>query len=169
MAKSYAFRLLVHFLGDIVQPLHSMNRFTPVYDRGDAGGNAFKLPYRYRVTSLHSLWDKVLYEERYNIRRPISDDDWSEMQDDINFMLAQHLDSVLAIDAYGPANPYTYQESDFDEWTQEAWDLAKTLYDDITEKEKVPQEYLDKNIPIAYRQIVLGGYRMYLVFDYIFS
>ena len=105
-----------------------MNRFTPVYTRGDAGGNAFKLPYRYRVKSLHSLWDKVLYEERYNIRRPIDDEDWSEIQTDIDRMLDEHLDQVLAMDAFGPDNPYVYQQTDFDDWSEEGWELAKIVF-----------------------------------------
>ena len=35
VAKSYAFRLLVHLVGDIVQPLHSMNRFNEENKKGD--------------------------------------------------------------------------------------------------------------------------------------
>lgn len=76
VAKSYALRMLVHFVGDIVQPLHSMSRYNTEYPRGDAGANAFKLKRRYGVSSLHSLWDKVLYKERNNIRRPFTEDTW---------------------------------------------------------------------------------------------
>lgn len=150
VAKSYAFRMLVHFLGDIVQPLHSMSRFSPELPKGDKGGNAFKLPYRYRVKSLHSLWDKVLYEERYNIRRPISDDKWADFQEDVDKAMNDHLDTIIAREGFGEENPYEYQVSDFDDWTVEAFELAKSLYEGITANEKVPQEYLDKNIPIAY-------------------
>ena len=72
--------MLVHFLGDIVQPLHNMGRFTRKYPDGDRGGNAFKLKSKYGVTNLHSLWDKVLYEERNNIPRPISAEDWADIE-----------------------------------------------------------------------------------------
>ena len=56
-----------------------MNRFTDDDKKGDKGANGFKLKRKYGVSSLHSLWDKVLYEERRNIRRPIKDSDWEKI------------------------------------------------------------------------------------------
>lgn len=79
IAESYALRLLIHIVGDITQPLHSMNRFSEDDPKGDKGGNGFKLKRRYGVTSVHALWDKVLYSERSNIRRPIEEDDWEKI------------------------------------------------------------------------------------------
>ena len=146
-----------------------MNRYSAELPQGDKGGNGFKLPYRYRVTSLHSLWDKVLYEERYNIARPFTEETWTEFQVDVDKTLTDHLDGVLAKNSYGSSNPYVYSDTDFDDWSVEAFEVAKGLYDGISENEVVPQSYLDVNIPIAYHQLVLGGYRMFLVFDYIFS
>ena len=43
------------------------------------------------------------------------------------------------------------------------------LYDGLTEDEAVPQEYLDKWKPVAYERLILGGYRLYYLVDYIFS
>lgn len=61
-SKSIALRLLIHFMGDIHQPLHSLNRVDGSYPTGDAGGNAFPLTYHYDVDELHALWDTVIYE-----------------------------------------------------------------------------------------------------------
>ena len=36
---SYAMRLLIHFIGDIHQPLHAISRVDSKYPKGDAGGN----------------------------------------------------------------------------------------------------------------------------------
>ena len=36
---SYALRLLIHFIGDIHQPLHAISRVDSRYPKGDAGGN----------------------------------------------------------------------------------------------------------------------------------
>ena len=33
----------------------------------------------------------------------------------------------------------------------------------------MPQAYLDKNIPLAYERLVIGGYRLYHAVDYIFG
>jgi len=80
VAESYALRLLIHIIGDITQPLHSMNRFSEDDPKGDKGANKFKLKRKYGVSHLHALWDKVLYSERKNYRRPIKDDDWEDIQ-----------------------------------------------------------------------------------------
>jgi hypothetical protein len=46
---------LVHFVGDIHQPLHSTTYFSDDNPSGDQGGNEFNLQGNYR--NLHSLWD----------------------------------------------------------------------------------------------------------------
>lgn len=61
VAKSYALRLIIHYMGDLVQPFHCENRFSKSYPKGDKGANAFPLPNHYEVKELHALWDKVLY------------------------------------------------------------------------------------------------------------
>lgn len=60
-AKSFALRLLIHFLGDIHQPLHCLNRVNEDYPKGDIGGNAFPIPYHYTADNLHALWDSAIY------------------------------------------------------------------------------------------------------------
>ena len=61
-AKSYALRLLIHYVGDLHQPLHSSSRLNDKYPKGDAGGNFFKLPSKNTVTNLHAAWDSMVYE-----------------------------------------------------------------------------------------------------------
>ena len=60
--KSYAIRLLIHYLGDIHQPLHSMSRVNAAYPAGDRGGNDFPLPTKSSIKELHAVWDSVVYE-----------------------------------------------------------------------------------------------------------
>jgi hypothetical protein len=52
-ARSLAF--LVHFVGDIHQPLHSTSVFTNDQPAGNIGGNAFALEGKWN--NLHALWD----------------------------------------------------------------------------------------------------------------
>lgn len=61
VAKSFALRLVIHFVGDIVQPFHCESLYSSEFTEGDAGANAFPLKYHYTVDELHALWDKVLY------------------------------------------------------------------------------------------------------------
>ncbi len=59
--RSYALRLLIHYVGDIHQPLHATSRVNPQYKKGDAGGNFVAIPNIGGAKNLHSVWDSVLY------------------------------------------------------------------------------------------------------------
>ena len=63
-----ALRLLIHYLGDIHQPLHCLTRVNPEFPHGDKGGNDFALKYHYKVNNLHSLWDAVMYAYHDSIK-----------------------------------------------------------------------------------------------------
>jgi hypothetical protein len=78
VAKSYALRLLIHYMGDIAQPFHCEDRYTADNTDGDKGANEFPLPYHYGVDELHALWDKVLYDQHTNIARPFTSDTWTD-------------------------------------------------------------------------------------------
>lgn len=60
--KSFALRLLIHYIGDIHQPLHATARVNSKYPKGDAGGNFVSLPIKGGAKNLHSVWDSMLYE-----------------------------------------------------------------------------------------------------------
>jgi len=59
--KSYALRLLIHYIGDLHQPLHATARVNPQYKKGDAGGNFVAIPAIGGAKNLHSVWDSVNY------------------------------------------------------------------------------------------------------------
>ena len=80
VAKSYALRLLIHYMGDLVQPLHCENRYNSEFPDGDKGGNLFPLKYHYDVDELHALWDKILYTGYHNIARPFTTTTWDDFQ-----------------------------------------------------------------------------------------
>jgi hypothetical protein len=61
-AESFILRLLIHYIGDIHQPLHNVARINRNNKEGDKGGNKFNLSPVNNVTNLHYLWDSVLYE-----------------------------------------------------------------------------------------------------------
>lgn len=64
--KGLCMRLLIHYIGDISQPLHTATRLSDTHPGGDLGGNLFNItsPKGYKsVDNLHSLWDTSLYQE----------------------------------------------------------------------------------------------------------
>lgn len=161
VAKSYALRLLIHYMGDIVEPFHSEYRYNSQYPEGDKGANSFPLPYHYGVDELHALIDEVLYTQHNHIARPFTAATWDSFQTEVT--------SVTDTYGYAVADPSTYETIDYDSMCLEAFEIAKTLYDGVTENEPVPQDYLDKNTPMAYERLVLGGYRLYYTIDFIFG
>lgn len=60
---STAMRLLMHYAGDIHQPLHATSRVNHEYTAGDRGGNSFPVPSIDGAKNLHSVWDSVIYSE----------------------------------------------------------------------------------------------------------
>lgn len=59
---STAMRLLIHYVGDIHQPLHATTKFDATYPSGDRGGNSFKVLEKDGIKELHGVWDSILYE-----------------------------------------------------------------------------------------------------------
>jgi hypothetical protein len=119
LAKSYALRLLIHYIGDISQPFHCESRFDTTYPDGDSGANLFPLPYHYTVDELHALMDKVLYVERNNIPRvsylsansakPMSDTDWATLCASTNYYQNTYESSCCS-------NSANWNNQDFTTW-----------------------------------------------------
>src|SRR4051812_38709855 len=61
-AKAQALRFIIHFVGDIHQPLHCVGRITAAHPGGDQGGNLFEIKLmnakgELKPAKLHSYWD----------------------------------------------------------------------------------------------------------------
>jgi len=76
-AISIGMRLLIHYVGDIHQPLHATSRVDHEYPKGDFGGNTVHLPAKDGVNELHALWDSVGYEFSGYAHLPYTADTWA--------------------------------------------------------------------------------------------
>jgi len=70
--QSYALRLLIHYIGDIHQPLHASSRYTTAYPKGDEGGNDLRISVTNKgpgetPNNLHSLWDSIIMSQASDI------------------------------------------------------------------------------------------------------
>lgn len=69
-------RYVVHLVGDIHQPLHSVALFNETYPKGDVGGNLLKVVLKNGTTSnFHSYWDAgayILQNDSWAITRPMN-------------------------------------------------------------------------------------------------
>jgi hypothetical protein len=55
--RTEALKFLVHFVGDMHQPLHSIERKDPATGHGDAGGNTVRVTFFGQPANLHGVWD----------------------------------------------------------------------------------------------------------------
>ena len=58
---STAMRFLIHYTGDVHQPLHATSRVNHEFTKGDFGGNTVRLPNKEGASNLHAVWDSVIY------------------------------------------------------------------------------------------------------------
>lgn len=149
-AESFALRLLIHYIGDIHQPLHATARINPSYPKGDLGGNLFTIPAAQGVTNLHSLWDSILYEFVGTPSMPFSYNDWSDLGRNITKM----------------ETAYSFNANEWDifnatQWAVESFEMSKSnVYAGIKEYIAPSDDYVRNSNYQLKRNIVLGGLRL---------
>lgn len=155
-----ALRFLVHFVGDIHQPMHCAFRY------GDMGGNTLPVNsfngqhYAFGPedtldypTSLHATWDEYLVQELMAGRNPR--EVARELQKGITPQQIRHWshDDVLkwAVDSYWVARKKAYRMTNGDrfpyKWARPGIDLTR-------------ENYIDSHLPIVAEQLQKGGIRL---------
>ncbi len=142
-----ALLFLVHFMGDLHQPLHAG-------DRHDRGGNDMKADYGYRPNSnLHTIWDGLLAD------RAISTPAGGAMG-----ILAEVPEADRAAMAGG----------NVEAWSRESWQVAHDAYAALLGDACAPvpavRPALDNAkiaelIPVLRRQVARGGLRLARMLD----
>jgi len=75
--KSFALRLIIHYCGDIHQPLHTVAVVNSTYPKGDEGGNRELIPDIGGVINLHYVWDSVSYQYVGYADLPMNETMWN--------------------------------------------------------------------------------------------
>lgn len=83
-------RLLIHYVGDVHQPLHATSRVNHDYPAGDRGGNNVPLPKYETVDNLHEFWDSAGYEFDGYQTLPYSDADWETLGENVKRIRAAY-------------------------------------------------------------------------------
>jgi hypothetical protein len=87
-------RYLVHLVGDIHQPLHSVALFNKTFPKGDAGGNLLKLLLANGTSSnFHSFWDSGAYRvqnDSWVIVRPMNMQNLTALKNVATDMISQY-------------------------------------------------------------------------------
>ena len=131
--RAEALRFLIHFMGDLHQPLHDA-------DNSDRGGNQREVTFLGHATNLHKVWDGELIdssagdqEEYYGyLRRRMG-----------SFDLAA-LERGTVVD-----------------WAMEGHRIAvENAYGRIPRGERIGRAYVDANRPVIDRQLIAAGVRL---------
>lgn len=148
--KGFYFRVMLHILGDIHQPLHTTARISRSLPYGDKGGNLVKLAANPIATNLHSYWDRgagVFYTRKKQTRKK------SIRQ------LARMIQNQY------PRNDFDIDEIDFDAWVIESNLLAREQVYQINDGDKPSRYYQKMAKNSSKRQVAKAGYRLALVFN----
>lgn len=149
--KADALRYLLHFVGDIHQPMHTVACDTEAHPEGDRGGNDFTFDEfelaGFKVRNLHFLWDigGGLYGKT---DRPLA---------------AGNAVTTLAdkLIAQNPRSSYAFiTEQKPQIWVEESLALARSVAYDLPMKVKPSESYLLAAQHVSSRRITLAGYRM---------
>jgi hypothetical protein len=156
-ALAQALRLVIHFVGDIHQPLHCATRVDSTNPEGDRGGNLVSITVtgnngKPKKTNLHSYWDGGI---------------GSFPPTGPNFApppLSQIPPAVAKAIKGNPAtNPALHLDdpTNFSSWADESFELAKTVtYPGITNGGTPTAAYRAKALKVANRRVAWGGYRL---------
>jgi len=153
--KAQALRFIIHFMGDIHQPLHCASRVSKSLPDGDRGGNDFFITTRdeegtRRKTKLHSFWDGGLGT-------------FPRMRAQFEPPPMDQIDA--AADSIGQAFPFEDQEwrsaTGFAAWAKESKKLAEqAVYKGLIERQEPSKQYVDNGVKIARMRVAWAGYRL---------
>lgn len=156
-ARAQALRFIIHFVGDIHQPLHCASRVSAALPTGDRGGNSVNLKIRQpngtmKSTNLHSYWDggiATFPKTGPNFAPP--------PLSQIPRAAANAMRGNPATDpALNLSNP-----TDFAGWSGESHTLAKDVaYKGIANNGTPSGAYNRRAARVARKRVAWGGYRL---------
>jgi hypothetical protein len=164
-ARAQALRFIIHFVGDIHQPLHCSTRVDRNHRDGDRGGNEFNVKVRdangrTKTVKLHSYWDGGL-------------DSFPKSGANFAPPPLNKIPSAASVAMKG--NPATdpllhlNNPTDFAGWAEESSDLAqKKVYDGLAPGGAPSAAYKREGTSIARRRVTWGGYRLAALLNSIF-
>lgn len=136
-ARAEALRFLIHFLGDLEQPLHCENH-------DDRGGNSVRVTLFGRPTNLHAVWDSGLLHDR-------------------GLTEAALFDSLRA--TLDTANLRQIASGTVVQWAEQAHDLARRAYAEVPPDDSLGARYERTEIGVVDAQLIRGAVRLAVVLN----
>lgn len=133
-------KLLVHFMGDLHQPLH-------VGLAEDKGGNDFQVQWFNKGTNLHTVWDTTMLED-YGMS-------YSELAKNADELSIEQLNLI--------------KHGTIMDWANETRTLTEDIYNNTKIGEKLSYGYSYRYVNVARQQLQKAGIRLAEVLNGIFS
>ncbi len=152
-AKARSLAMLIHFVGDIHQPLHCAEYYSEQFPNGDRGGNSYRIYYKEpdgkKIYNLHMLLDSGV-----NLFTDLGYSQEVHNPKDID-EIAQ-----LIMKDY-PKNYFADKANNLDPHTWEAESHLLAIDAHHTPYDKNPSaSFLDEQTIVIEKQIALAGYRL---------
>jgi hypothetical protein len=159
--KSIYLRMLIHFYGDLHQPLHNVSLVTEEFPKGDQGGNLFKIKYG-KFKELHSLWDTCVgnYDD---ITAPLTKKKFDYIDSIAKKVMKKYSRSRKDIKE---RLEVTSVKEISDEGIQFAID---NVYKGIKNGDTPSDDYIKKNQEFMDQQLAVAGYRLTDLFKTLFA
>ena len=124
-------RFLVHFLGDMMQPMHTGRE-------EDLGGNLIKIQFFKKDTNLHSLWDSGLIDNtKYS-----------------------YTEYARVLDVKSKEEIKQIQSGSLEDWFYESHQAANQLYASVKPGENYSYDYQQQYNALLERQLLHAGLRL---------
>jgi hypothetical protein len=161
--KSRQLRFIVHFVGDVHQPLHAASYFSAQFPTGDAGGNAWPVAGVPYTNELHAVWDSGAGQWVSDLQRPLNSTGSAWLK-----AFASRI--MLAHPASDPSIAPLILETNPVAWANESNAIASAfVYTAPQAPTPLSADYISQAQAIALKQIAVGGYRLATLLEYIFS
>jgi hypothetical protein len=133
-ARASALKFVVHFIGDLHQPLHGG-------ERHDKGGNDVKVTFNGKATNLHALWDSGLLLS-------LGQTD-AEIVQQLGDEIGRRTDIA------------TLSGGTVASWVMESHDIARDIvYHNLPSSLEITPAYSDLARPVIYERLLRGGVRL---------
>jgi len=146
--RGFAFRNLMHLVGDLHQPLHCVQRFATETPLGDAGGNTFRIQNFETATNLHALWDAGVGLLDNSLTRPLSNGNQTYIESMANEIMAQLNTSEIIVG------------TNISVWALEGINVSIQYVYTLPYNSYPSDEYIQTAQPIVMHQLGVAGYRL---------
>ena len=130
--RGEALRFLIHFVGDLHQPLH-------VADNGDRGGNSTQVQLSGRGMNLHQVWDGELIRTA-----------WPDEQSYFDHLAQQMATMDVAV----------FEQGTVVDWAMEGHRIAAEHAYQVPGDQRLENGYAENNLPLVDLAIIKAGVRL---------